>query len=102
MNAATNVEIKCIGGDLINPTDNIIAIMVTFNNSLFVKDNGWVTFREDSIKICGWLVEEPHKSLKMFSPEDAHTIIEALGSTDVGKKIIDNNNLTETDLIVEQ
>lgn len=101
MKAATDIGIMSIGLDLLTPNKDIVAVMVTFRSELCGDDIGWITFRDGSIKVCGRDVTEPHRELRLFSEEDAAVIVEALGCTEVGRKVVSDNDLTITDLTVE-
>ena len=100
METATNIEIQSIGGDMLNPHDNIVAIMVSFNLKQCGEDKVWITFRQDDIKVCGKQFSQLHGALKLFTPEDAKLIIEALNSVEMGRDIVNKHQLTEEDFIM--
>ena len=101
MNVASNLEIQSIGGDMLDPHNNITAVMVSFNHPQCGEDKVWFTFRKDEVKVCGRTLEQPKGNMKLFSKEDAKTIVEALNSVEMGREVIGKYQLTETDFTAE-
>lgn len=101
METVTNVEIQSIGGDMLDPHNNIIAVMVSFNHPQCGNDKVWLTFRKDGISVCGKPLNQPHGMFKWFAPEDAKTVVEALNSVEIGREVIAKYELTEADFNIE-